>query len=74
VIRVPAFISIRVELRSADGRDYGLTFGDETLSVRDGLRSVSTTLDGLRSGASVVGEPTGASNAVRIEATAEPGP
>ena len=27
-VRVPAFISIRVELRSGDGREYGLRFGD----------------------------------------------
>ena len=75
VIRVPAFISIRVELRSADGREYGLTFQGETITVSGGLGSVSTSIDGLRPGEAVVGTPTGnASNRVRIEATAEPGP
>jgi hypothetical protein len=74
VIRVPAFISIRVELRSADGRQYGLTFDGETIRVSGGLGSVSTTIDGLRQGEAVVGVPTGAGNRVRVEATAEPGP
>jgi hypothetical protein len=74
VVRVPAFISIRVELRSADGREYGLTFEGETIRVSGGLGSVSTTIDGLRHGEAVVGTPTGADNRVRIEATAEPGP
>jgi hypothetical protein len=74
VIRVPAFISIRVELRSGDGADYGLTFEGETIRVRGGLASVSTTIDGLRPGTKLVGTPTGASGKVRIEATAEPGP
>jgi hypothetical protein len=73
-IRVPAFISIRVEVRSEDGREYGLTFDGETIRVSGGLGSVSTTIDGLRPGEAVVGTPTGAGNSVRIEATAEPGP
>jgi hypothetical protein len=73
-VRVPAFISIRVELRSGDGREYGLTFDGETIRVAGGLGSVSTTIDGLRPGEAVVGTPTGAGNRVRIEATAEPGP
>ncbi|MGH2763175.1 MAG: hypothetical protein ACRDL4_05130 [Thermoleophilaceae bacterium] len=74
VVRVPAFISIRVELRSTDGRPYGLTFEGETIRVSGGLGSVSTTIDGLRPGDAVVGTPTGPGNRVRIEATAEPGP
>jgi hypothetical protein len=74
VIRVPAFISIRVELRSGDGAEYGLRFGDATLTAGGGLRSSSTTIDGLRQGQSIAGRPTGAGNPVRIEATAEPGP
>jgi hypothetical protein len=78
VVRVPAFISIRVELRSADGRPYGLEFKGETASVRlrtsGRLGSVSGTIDGLRPGETLAGTPTGARNRVRIEATAEPGP
>jgi hypothetical protein len=73
-IRVPAFISIRVELRSEDGQEYGLTFAGETIRVSEGLGSVSTTIDGLRPGEAVVGTPAGPGNRVRIEATAEPGP
>jgi hypothetical protein len=74
VVRVPAFISIQVELRSADGATYALRFGDTTLTAGDRLHSVSTTIDGLRPGEAIVGRPTGSGNRVRIEATAEPGP
>jgi hypothetical protein len=74
VVRVPAFISIRVELRSADGRRYGLDIAGETIRVGGGLGSVATTIDGLRPGEAVVGKPVGDGNRVRIEATAEPGP
>jgi hypothetical protein len=74
VVRVPAFIAIRVVLRSADGSEYALRFGDETLRAGGQLESVSTLLDGLRAGDAVVGVPQGAGNRVRIEATAEPGP
>jgi hypothetical protein len=73
-IRVPAFISIQVELRSADGETYGLKFGDTTITAGGELNSVSTTIDGLRPGEAVLGRPTGAGNRVRVEATAEPGP
>jgi hypothetical protein len=73
-VRVPAYISIRVELRSRDGQEYGLRFQGANLSVSGGLSSVSTTIDGLRPGEAVVGTPTGPGNRVRIEATAEPGP
>jgi ABC-type transport system substrate-binding protein len=72
VVRVPAFISVRVELRSADGGAYELTFGDKRIEVGDGLSSRSTTFEGLRPGAKLVG--TGTGGKVRIEATAEPGP
>jgi hypothetical protein len=74
LVRVPPFISIRVELRSADGRDYGLKFDGKTIKVQDGLSSVSTTLDGLHAGDSIVGVPVGVGTRVRISATAEPGP
>jgi hypothetical protein len=74
VVRVPAFISIRVELRSGDGASYSLTFGDKKIQVPGELSSASTTLDGLRPGEKLVGTPTGASGKVTIEATAEPGP
>jgi hypothetical protein len=73
-VRVPAYISIRVELRAQDGQEYGLRFGGNTIRVSGGLSSVSTTIDGLRPGEAVTGTPTGLGNRVRIEATAEPGP
>jgi hypothetical protein len=74
VVRVPAFISIQVELRSADGATYALRFGDTTITAGGQLNSVSTTLDGLRPNEAIVGTPRGRGNRVRIEATAEPGP
>jgi hypothetical protein len=78
VVRVPAFISIRMELRSADGREYGLRFTNETnrvrINVSGQLSSVSSTIDGLRPGEAITGHPIGTGTRVRIEATAEPGP
>ena len=73
-VAVPAYISILVELRSGDGKQYSLTFGDKTLQVPDALHSVSTRFAGLKPGAKLVGTPTGASGMVVISATAEPGP
>ena len=74
VVRVPAFIQVKVELRSADGQTYGLRFGDTTITAGGQFDSVSTTIPGLRPGKAVMGTPIGAGNPVRIEATAEPGP
>ena len=74
VVRVPAFISVRVELRSADGATYSLRFGDTTVAAGERLNSRATTIDGLRPGEAITGKPGGAGNPVRIEATAEPGP
>jgi hypothetical protein len=78
VVRVPAYISIRVELRSGDGREYGLVFENETTRVQvrlsGELGSVASTIDGLRPGEAITGRPTPAGTPVRIEATAEPGP
>ena len=70
----PTFIAVKVELRSADGATYALRFGDTTITAGEQFDSVSTTIDGLRPGAAIVGRPQGAGNPVRIEATAEPGP
>jgi hypothetical protein len=74
VVRVPAFIAVKVELRSGDGATYSLRFGDTTITAGGELSSVSTTIDGLRPGEAITGRPGGAGNPVRIEATAEPGP
>ena len=74
VVRVPAFISVQIELRSADGARYALRFGDVTIRAGGELSSTSTTIDGLRPNESIAGVPQGAGNRVRISATAEPGP
>jgi hypothetical protein len=74
VVRVPAFISIQIELRSADGAQYALRFGNVTVRAGGDLNSTSKTLDGLRPGESITGTPVAIGNRVRIEATAEPGP
>jgi len=74
LVRVPAFISVQIELRSADGAEYALRFGDVTIRAGGQLNSTSTTIDGLRPNESIAGVPEGAGNRVRISATAEPGP
>jgi hypothetical protein len=73
VVRVPPFIAIRVELRSADGRRYALRFGRRRLRVGGEIGSVSARFDGLRPGKVLRGVSRGGLR-VRIEATAEPGP
>jgi hypothetical protein len=74
VVRVPPFISIRVELHSSDGRTYTLRFGRRRIRAGGQISSASTTFPGLRPGKALVGRPVGAGNRVRIEANAEPGP
>jgi hypothetical protein len=74
VVRVPAFISVQVELRSADGASYALRFGDTTITAGGELNSVSTTIAGLRPGEAIAGRANGKGTDVRISATAEPGP
>jgi len=74
LVRVPAFISVQIELRSADGQNYALRFGDVSVRAGGSINSTSTTIDGLRPGESITGIPRGAGNRVRISATAEPGP
>jgi hypothetical protein len=70
VVRVPAYISIVVFLRSGDGADYGLTFDGKTITP--GGKGVR--LPGLKPGEKAVGKSTTGGGQVRIEATAEPGP
>jgi hypothetical protein len=74
VVRVPAFIQVQVELRSGDGATYALRFGDTTITAGGELKSVSTTIDGLRPGEAIAGRAMGRGTDVRISATAEPGP
>jgi hypothetical protein len=73
VVRVPAYISVRIELRSADGGDYALVFGAKRLGASGASTSASTTVDGLRPGRVLVGRTPGGAT-VRIEANAQPGP
>jgi hypothetical protein len=70
-IRVPAFIAIRVILRSTDGGAYSLTMEGTRLSI-DGNTTDELELDGLLPNKSYEGRsPQGN---VRVVASAEPGP
>ena len=72
VVKVPPFISIRVILRSGDGKPYVIRFGTRFLKAGlKGARS-SATFDGLRPGRRLRGAAV--SGRVVIEASAEPGP
>jgi Neuroendocrine-specific golgi protein P55 (NESP55) len=75
VVRVPALISVRVELRARDDGPYILEIDGQRIEVGGQLSSGSVSLDGLRPGDAYVGTLSGnASGRVRVEATAEPGP
>jgi hypothetical protein len=70
-IRVPAFIAIRVILRSADDGAYSLTVSGTRLSI-EGNGTDELELDGLLPDESYKGKsPQGN---VRVVASAEPGP
>jgi hypothetical protein len=75
-IRVPPFIAIRIELRSADGAGYALDFGGGVgVATSPQVASASTQVDGLRANEELVGRPMGGNgNQVRVVASAEPGP
>ncbi len=73
VVKVPPYISVEVTLFSADGRGYQATVEGRRLAVGGDKRSDSASLDGLRPGARYTVQPSGGS-AIRIEASAEPGP
>ena len=71
-IRVPAFIAIRVILRSSDDGDYSLTIGRRRLSIAGGSGTDEVNLDGLLPDEAYEGKsPQGN---VRVVASAEPGP
>jgi hypothetical protein len=78
VVRVPAYISVLVQLRGADDAGYSITFGDKNIRVSPGLSSAGTRFAGLKPGAKLVGEATTGqgtdAGTVTISATAEPGP
>jgi hypothetical protein len=74
-VRVPPFIAIRVELHSGDGADYVLSFRGKRLAVGGQIASTSSEFSGLKPNASLIGQPVaGVNSAVRVVASAEPGP
>jgi hypothetical protein len=73
-VRVAPFIAIRVELRSADGGEYGLSCGGQVLRVDADIETASTRIAGRRPGDRLRCEPQGGHNGVTISASAEPGP
>jgi hypothetical protein len=72
LVRVPPYIAIRVELRSADGERYRLAANGRAVEAGGQLSSASAVYDGLRPGDRLV--LTGPSGRVVVEASAEPGP
>ncbi len=72
-VQVPAFIAVRVTLRSTDGRPYALRVGGKLLAVDVEKPRASALLPGIRPGRTY---PVRAlqGGAVKISATAEPGP
>ncbi len=71
-VRVPAFIAIRVILRSTDGQTYSLAIGDRRLEIGSDRSVDELELDGLLPNKSYEGKsPQGN---VRVVASAEPGP
>jgi len=71
-VRVPPFIAIRVQLRSADGVEYELSGGGKTIKAGGEIETAGTTFDGLRSGEKLV--LSGPQGKVTVIANAEPGP
>jgi hypothetical protein len=71
-VRVPPFIAIRLQLRSADGVEYELTGGGKTVKAGGEIETAGTSFPGLRSGEKLVLK--GPAGNVTIVANAEPGP
>ena len=69
---VPPFISVRVELRSADGAEYTLEGGGKTITAGGAVARTTADFDGLRPGRRLV--LSGPAGKVTVEASAEPGP
>jgi hypothetical protein len=72
-VSVAPYISVRVLLRSADGRLYQLHVNGKTLAAQ-GSKQGRLTLPGLKPGQSYTLQPAAGGAAIRIEANAEPGP
>ena len=71
-VRVPPFIAIRVQLRSADGVEYELSGGGKTVAAGGEIETAGTLFDGLRPGKRLV--LSGPQGKVTVVANAEPGP
>jgi hypothetical protein len=71
-VRVPPFIAIRVQLRSADGVEYELAGGGKSVAAGGEIETAATTFDGLRTGERLV--LRGPQGTVTIVANSEPGP
>ena len=71
-VRVPPFIAIRVQLRSADGVEYELSGGGKTVAAGGEIETSGTLFEGLRPGRRLV--LSGPQGKVTIVANAEPGP
>ena len=72
VVRVPAYIAIRVILRSADGKAYSLAIGGTGMHAGGKQGTDELELDGLLPGRAYRG--TSPEGNVRVVASAEPGP
>ena len=73
-VRVPPFIAIRVQLRSADRGEYGLVCAGRAVRVDADIATASTRIAGRRPGQQVRCAPLGEHNGVSVVASAEPGP
>jgi hypothetical protein len=71
-VRVPPFIAIRVQLRSADGVEYELSGGGKTVKAGGEIETAGTLFDGLRPGRRLI--LSGPQGKVTVVANAEPGP
>ena len=75
LVRVPAYVAVRLVLRSADGAGYGLELGrGRRVSVGQGQSEDTLELDGLAPGQRYTARPENGGPPVVIEASAEPGP
>ena len=73
LVRVPAYVAVRLVLRAADGRAYELAVEGRRLRVSGRGVSRGLDLDGLQPGARYDATARGGGRVV-IEASAEPGP
>lgn len=72
LVQVPAFIAVRITLRSSDQLTYQLDVEGKTIGVDVEKREASLMLGGLRPGKSYVAR--GPNGMVVISASGEPGP